>query len=102
MHQNVICNCVSSSHKKERTGYDELMSLPVKDAADRLVDSAVANIAKSTGENKIAGKKRHQYTVSFKASAINLYENGISQEEAAEKFCVTQSQVSRWIIKKKT
>ena len=34
MHQNVICNSVSSSHKKEQTGYDELMSLHVKDVVD--------------------------------------------------------------------
>ena len=46
----------------------------------------VANIPKSTGANKIAGKKWHQYTASFKASAINEYKNGVSQEKVAEKF----------------
>ena len=57
MYQNVICNSVSSSHKKGQIGYDELTSLQVKDVADRLTDRVVANIAKSTGTNKIVGKK---------------------------------------------
>ena len=56
----------------------------------------VANIAKSTGANIIAGKKQDQYAASFKASAINEYENGVSQVEVAEKFRVTL-QVLRWI-----
>ena len=76
------------------------MGHQLKDVVDRLIDRVVVNIAKSTGANKIAGKKRHQYTASFKASAINEYENGVSQEEVAEKFRVTQSQVSRWIKNK--
>ena len=76
------------------------MGHQLKDVVDRLIDRVVANIAKSTGANKIAGKKRYQYTASFKASAINEYENGVSQEEVAEKFRVTQSQVSRWIKNK--
>ena len=67
---------------------------------DRLTDRLVANIAKTTGAKKIAGKKQHQYTASFKASAINEYENGVSQEEVAKKVRVTQSQVSTWIKNK--
>ena len=33
------------------------MSLQVKNVVDRLTNRVVANIAKSTGANKIAGKK---------------------------------------------
>ena len=57
MHQNAICNSVSWSRKKEQSVYDELMSLQVKNVVDRLTNRVVANIAKSTGANKIAGKK---------------------------------------------
>ena len=57
MHQNAICNSVSWSHKKEQSVYDKLMSLQVKNVVDRLTNRVVANIAKSTGANKIAGKK---------------------------------------------
>ena len=57
MHENLISNSASSSHKKEQTGYNELMSLQVKNVVDRLTNRVVANIAKSTGANKIAGKK---------------------------------------------
>lgn len=48
---------------------------------------------------KLQDEKRHQYAAGFKAS-INEYENGASQEEVAEKFLVTQTQVSRWIKNK--
>lgn len=57
MHQNAICNSVSWSHKKEQSVYDELMSLQVKNVVDRLTNRVVANIAKTKGANKIAGKK---------------------------------------------
>lgn len=36
MPQYVICNGVSSGHKKEQTGYDGLMSFQVQDVVDRL------------------------------------------------------------------
>lgn len=45
MHENLISNSASSSHKKEQTGYNELMSLQVKYVVDRLIDRAVAYIA---------------------------------------------------------
>ena len=45
MHENLISNSASSSHKKEQTGYNELMSLQVKYVVDRLIDRMVANIA---------------------------------------------------------
>ena len=49
---------------------------------------------------KLQDEKRHQYAAGFKASTINEHENGASQEEVAEKFLVTQTQVSRWIKNK--
>ena len=78
MHQNMISNSVSSSPKKEQTGYDELMSLQVKDVVDTLIDRVVSNIAKSTGENKIAGKSdistqlalKHQQLMNMKMELV--------------------------------
>ena len=76
------------------------MSLQIKDVVDTLIDRAVVNIAKSTGANKITRWKATSIPAGFKASTINEYENGASQEEVAEKFLVTQTQVSRWIKNK--
>ena len=76
------------------------MSLQIKDVVDTLIERAVVNTAKNTGANKITRKKRHQCAAGFKASTINEYENGASQEEVAKKFLVTQTQVSRWIKNK--
>ena len=84
MHENLISNSASSSHKKEQTGYNELMSLQVKYVVDRPIDRVVTNIATKAnycGASKIAGKKWHHYTASFKASVIHDYENGFSQKE---------------------
>ena len=65
----------------EENGYDEFISIHVKDVVDRIVNTVVANITKSKGANKNAAKRRHQYTASFKAPTINEYKDGLINEQ---------------------
>ena len=81
---------------------EELSSLSVKDMVKNLVNKVVSARAKSEGASKVDGKKRHQYSVAFKTEAINAHDNGANQESITELFGVTQSQVSRWLKKRKT
>ena len=81
---------------------EELISLLVKDVVENLVNKVVSARAKSEWASKVASKKRHQYSVAFKAEAINVYDNGANQESIAELFGVTQSQISSWLKKRKT
>ena len=74
---------------------DELLSLAVEDVVNKVVNKVVSTEAKRDGAAKMAGKKRHQNPVTFKAEAISTYENGVAQETVAEWFGFTQSQVSR-------
>ena len=55
---------------------EELISLSVKDVVKHLVNKVVSTRAKREGSSKVAGKKSHQYSVAFKAEAINAYDNG--------------------------
>ena len=80
----------------------ELISLSVKNVVENLVNKVVNKRAKSAGASKVAGKKRHQYSTVFKAEAINAYDNGANQESIAESLVATQSQISRWLKKRKT
>lgn len=52
---------------------------------------------KARAANYLAGKKRHQYSVTFKADVSNTLEQpDRTQESTAEKFCADQSQVLRY------
>ena len=76
---------------------DQFITWQVKKVVNDLVKKVATIAAKSSGAQKLAGKKRHQYTAAFKVQAINAYENNMLQEDIAEKYGVAQSQVSRWI-----
>ena len=80
---------------------EELISLSVKDMVENLVNKVVRARAKSEAASKVADKKHHQYSASFKAEAINACDNGANQRSIAESFNVTQSQISRWLKKRK-
>ena len=81
---------------------EELISLSVKDVVKNLVNKIVRARAKSEAASKVADKKHHQYSAAFKAEAINACDNGANQRSIAESFNVTQSQISRWLKKRKT
>ena len=59
------------------------------------------NIAKHEAAKKQAGKKRHSYTSVYKPNVINMIRDGFSQDEVAEQYRISQSQVSRWMKKEK-
>jgi len=100
-HVKAIHNSKSEEKKKPKSN-EELLNLSVKEVLDSIINKVTSTMAKSDGAKKMANKKRQQYSASFKAEAISAYENGASQENIAELFGVTQSQVSRWMKKKQT
>lgn len=100
-HLKAIHNSKSETTQVLKTN-DERISSTVKYVLDNVVNKVVSTMAKSEGAKKMANKKRHQYSATFKAEAISAYKNGASQENIAELFGVTQSQVSRWLKKKQT
>ena len=70
-----------------------LISLSVKDVAETRV-KVVSTRAKSDGASKVAGKKRSQYSAALKAEAVNAHDNRANQQNIAESFGMTQSQIS--------
>ena len=49
----------------------------------------------------MVGKERHRYTPKFKVQAIQACDEGPTQGIVAEKFRVSQTQVSQWMIKRR-
>ena len=49
-----------------------------------------------------SGQKWHQYITVFEAGVINDYNKRDCQETIAEKYCVDQSQILRWIKNRTT
>ena len=74
----------------------------VKATLDSVLDKVESRIAKSEAAKKNASKKRKSYTALFKAEVINKMDEGISQDEVAEHFRISQSQVCRWLSKRKS
>ena len=57
------------------------------------VNKVVSTRAKSEGASKVTGKKRSQYSAALKAEAVNAYDNRANQQNIAESFGMTQSQI---------
>ena len=66
------------------------------------VNKVVSTRAKSEGASKVTGKKRSQYSAALKAEAVNAHDNLANQQNIAESFGVTQSQISKWLKIQKT
>ena len=66
------------------------------------VNKVVSTRAKSEGASKVTGKKRSQYSAALKAEAVNAHDNLANQQNIAESFGVTQSQISKWLKLQKT
>ena len=66
------------------------------------VNKVVSTRAKSEGASKVTGKKRSQYSAALKAEAVNAHDNLGNQQNIAESFGVTQSQISKWLKIQKT
>lgn len=76
----------------------DIVKEEVKSVLNDLVKKVVAKDAKFRGGKETAGKKRCQYTAMFKANVINaLDEPDATQETVADKFNISQSQVSRYV-----
>ena len=99
MHSSIPKEDRKTSEPPVTQSDEELISLLVKDVIKNKVVSARA---KSEGASKVTGEKHHQYSVAFKAEAINAYDNGANQESIVESFGMTQGQISRWLKKRKT
>ena len=102
MHSIIPKEDLKTSEPPVMQSDEERISLSVKDVVEILVNKVVSARARSEGACKVAGKKRHQHSAAIKAEAINAYDNGANQESIAESFGVTQSQISRWLKKRKT
>ena len=67
-----------------------------------LIKNVEGSIAKQGAAKKQAAKQRHVYTTKFKVQVIEVCgEEGATQDIIAEKFGISQSEVSRWMIKRR-
>ena len=66
-----------------------------------MVDEVVGNDAKAWTAKQQAGKKRHQYSSTFKAETLNIMEQpNNTQESVGKHFQSNQSQVSKYLKNK--
>lgn len=85
------------SPPKEKHSVDSVIEAESKTVLNVVIKRVVGIVGKSEGAKQLKGKKRHKYTAQFKADAINACEDpNESQLTVAEKFGVSQSQISRW------
>ena len=66
-----------------------------------LIKNVEGKIAKHNAAKEQAGEKCHAYTAQFKVQVIIACDEGATQGSVAEKCRISQSQVSRWIVKRK-
>ena len=74
----------------------------MKDVAETRVNKVVSRRDKSEGASKVAGKKCSQYSAALKVEAVNAHDNRANQQNIAESFDVTRSQISKWLKVQKT
>ena len=67
-----------------------------------LTKDVEGRIAKHSAEKEQSGKKRHAYIAKFKVQVVEACdEEGAAQGIVAEKFGVSQSPISQWMVKEK-
>ena len=74
-------NCIGrrswqTTKQNKETWYHELITQQVKSELAEVITQVLGSVVKNAGANKNSGKKRHQFTAVFKASAINDYGKG--------------------------
>lgn len=85
------------SKENKKPSVSSVIIPEARDIMNSIVDKVVGIAAKSEGAKQLRGKKRHKYTAQYKAEAIHACDDpNESQLTVAEKFGVSQSQISRW------
>ena len=86
-----------ASKENKNPSVGSVIIAEARDIMNSIVDKVVGIAAKSEGAKQLKGKKRHKYTAQYKAEAIHACDDpNESQLTVAEKFGVSQSQISRW------
>ena len=79
----------------------DLVLVETRSVLSEVVGKVVGNDAKACAAKQQAGKKRHQYSTTYKEEVIDMMEQlDNSQESVAEHFRIDQSQVSRYLKNK--
>ena len=87
-----------STSSEKSISIDSIVRSEVQDVLNGVVGKVVGIVGKSEGTKQPKGKKRHGYTAQFKAEVIHACDSpNESQLTVAERFGVSQSQVSRWM-----